>query len=245
MYYYVFESVTQPTDLERSAAIRHYVSSLGIAGELVTWQQGRNLDEMIRQAIAKRYSTVVAVGSLATINAVARSLEPYDVVFGIIPLFSHPDITHLIGTSEWQEAAEHLKRRRWQHVRLGIMNESSYFLTPAHIALRGPAILRTAHYEAAVPGGTITIRLPESGDEHGGLHIEAAGREAGARSLLGRIFKGASPAIDRSYFVTDRMEIETPTLSPVLVAGTEITHTPLTVTTQDKPLKLIVAKSGT
>lgn len=135
MYYCIFEPPVGPKEYERVAQIKSKLTELGIVGEMATPMPGKTIEQLVSNAVSKRYSTVVAIGGIALINQVVRAVEPYDLVLGIVPLTEHADITTLIGTSTWEAAADQLKRRRCQPVWLGEMNGGISFLTPARLVL--------------------------------------------------------------------------------------------------------------
>ncbi|MCC2631473.1 MAG: hypothetical protein K0S20_172 [Patescibacteria group bacterium] len=245
MYYYIFEPPLEAKEYERTAQIKEMLSSLGIAGEMTNPTPGRTVEDLVQLAVAKRYSTIVAVGGIELINRVARALEPYDVVFGIIPFAEDRDITKLIGVSDPRSAAEHLKRRRWQEVRLGLMNSELCFITPATIAIPDNVFysLATPTYSAEGQGGTITI-TPLRGEQEGqgGFTVEVGRNSSEKSGLLKSLFGKKKDQFFESKFSIPYFELSTQSNLPVVVAGTTVCTTPIRCETQEKPIKLIIAK---
>ncbi len=247
MYYYIFDPPIGAKEYEKTAHIKELLSSLGIAGEISQPLPGKTVDDLVNNAISKRYSTIVAVGGMQLINAVARSVEPYDIVFGIIPTLPHEDITNLIGTSDWKTAAEQLKRRRWHPVRLGLMNGNTCFLTPAHIEIpmNSAFVLETPEFSVETVGGSIDIiPLKNETTEGSGLRIQLSGGTQPTRGIMGKLFNKKETAPQQSVFTVPEITIHTADPIQVTVAGTPLISTPVRCTTEGKQIRLIVARGG-
>jgi len=249
MYYYIFEPPHGSHDYERMAQVKEYLATLGIAGEMTSPTPGKDLEDLVESAIQKRYSTVVAVGGSALINRVARALEPHDAVFGIIPLQEHPDITKIVGVSDWKAAAEHLKRRRLRDVQIGLYNDQEGFLTPVTIVLNSDqrAVIKADKYSLESFGGTITVS-PSIPEEEGGktatLDLTITYPQPAKAGFLSSLFKRSTPQNLNTQLVSKNFQIQTDPVLPVSVAGAELGPTPCTFSVQKKPLKLIVAKGN-
>ncbi len=243
MYYYIFEPALQPNGYERITQIKDLLSTLGIAGEMVTPTPGRTVEDLVDLAVAKRYSTIVAVGGSELINRVARAIEPHDTVLGIIPLQKNPDLTSLIGTSEWRSAAHQLKRRRWQPVRLGLLNNTACFLTPAQIQLANtePYTLTTPDFVIQGKGGTISIApgSSEKAQEQLAVRIEKPIPRSG---LLSSLFGKSKSETSLTTLSVTSLELITDEKAEVVVAGSTLCTTPIHCTSQEKLLRLIVGK---
>jgi hypothetical protein len=244
MYYYIFEPPLEAKQYERIAQIKEHLSELGIAGEMTTPSSNRSVAELVELAVAKRYSTIVAVGTIAHINLVARAIEPYDVVLGILEPTATPDITTLVGASDWKAGAEQLKKRRWQPVRLGLINRSLCFITPASIAIPNNKAftVRTPGFEMRGTGGFMAIS-PLRGDGEDMLSLEIT-YEHERSGLLGSLLNNKQKAPRGSRVVSTTLQIETEAGLPVVVAGSTICTTPILCELQGKALKLIVAKGS-
>ncbi|MEI6477722.1 MAG: hypothetical protein WCO52_01935 [bacterium] len=246
MYYYIFEPPLEAKEYERTAQIKEYLATIGIAGEMTAPTPGRSVEDLIQLAIGKRYSTIIAVGGVELINQVARGLEPHDVVFGIIPFQENPDIELLTGVSAWKEAADALKRRRWQPVRLGLLNQGMCFLTPATVSLPDGAgfTLVSPDFTVKGQGGELSI-TPLAGEpgQAGRLLIEITHPQPKRKGLLSGLLKQASSLPMDSRFEVEKAELTTEGSHRVMVAGAEFCTTPATYDTQEKPLRLIVSRS--
>ncbi len=247
MYYYIFEPPTEPRDFERNAQIKEYLSQLGIAGEMISPMPGKTVDDLVQLAVRKRYSTLIAVGGPELVNRVARLLEPYDVVFGIIPTREHPDLSRLIGTTDWKGAAEQLKRRRWQPLRLGLMNGETAFLTPAYLEVpfEGSATLTTSRFSATTGPSLITITPAYGEDATQQLEVHIAPAAPKKKGLLHSLLGRQERPADESTFQAARIDIDVAPSLSVLVAGAEVASTPVRFTMQQEPIRLIVGKNST
>jgi diacylglycerol kinase family enzyme len=247
VYYYIFDQPQGANEYQRTAQIKERLGALGIAGEMTTPVPGRSVQDLVHNAVAKRYATIVAVGGIALINQVARAIEPYDLVLGIIPLQENPDINALIGSSTWEDAAEQLKKRRWQAVRLGMMQDGICFMTPATISVPAgmPVSLSTPDFQLIEKNGaeiTVTTVRGESA-EVSSLQVSIV-PHALKRGFLSGLMGSSVKAPTESSFTVAEVTIAPAESLPVHVAGESITTTPLHCRTQEKPVKLIVARGG-
>jgi diacylglycerol kinase family enzyme len=244
VYYYIFDPPQGAKEYERTAQIKEYLAELSIAGEMASPQPGRTPEDLVNIAVAKRYSTIVAVGGMELINRVARAVLPYDVVFGILPSVVHEDITALIGTTDWKVAADQLKRRRWQHVRMGVMNGAVCFLTPATIDVPAGnhALVTTDQFTATVPGPLEVEITPQRSTEE--LHTGFAVRlenQSKPKKVLG-LFGGKNTDHPLTAFPCLTVQIETQGPLHVNVAGESLLETPIQCQTESKGIRLIVGK---
>ncbi len=243
MYYYIFAPSSAPRGLELYAQIKQHLAALGIAGELVTPSPGRDVETLVRMAVEKRYSTVVAVGDPGHVNRIARAMENYDAVLGIIPTSSHPDLISLIGTGDWKEAAEQLKKRRVHEVPMGCLNETINFLTPASVQL-GDEIgyLGTQGYNATIIGGQLSVSVVADG---GKVQlcckvIEPIEELRGVRKL----FAKTSAIPDPTILFAPAMELTTSKNMEVIVAGDVVCNTPVRFSLRPKQLRLVASRAN-
>jgi diacylglycerol kinase family enzyme len=246
MYYYIFDQPQGTNEYQKTSQIKEKLAELGIAGEMTTPVPGRTVQDLIHNAVAKRYATIVAVGGIALINQVARAIEPYDLVLGIIPLQDNPDISSLIGSTTWEEAALNLKKRRWQPVKLGMMQGSICFMTPATVSIpQGKAFsMSTPTFQLTESNGAhvcVSTVRGETSDQSS-LQVVITPHKQRQGFLKG-IIGGAPKAPVESCFTVSEVTIAASEELPVVVAGETITTTPLHCKTQEKPVKLIVAKA--
>lgn len=241
MYYYIFEPATDPKANEQMAQIKELLSSLGIAGEMTTPGPGKSVEDLILQAVIKRYSTIIAVGKTPLINHVAQAIEPHDVVFGIIPTVSHPDITNLIGVDDFKSAAEQLKRRRFHTIQMGVLSNQSYFLTPCHLdyGLDEEYEIDFPKFKLKGKGGKIKI-YPSHNSTELCLEIEDA-QPVKKVGFWQNIFGGEKKDVNHSLLKAEHFKINSAP-KDVMVAESVLASTPISCTLTQKPLKLIIGK---
>lgn len=247
MYYYIFDPPRGPQDYQRTAQIKDKLTTLGIAGEMTSPMPGRDVPDLVANALAKRYGTVVVVGDSPLINQVARELLPHDLVMGIIPLHPNKDIHSLIGSNTWEAAAEQLKRRRWHPVRLGTVAGNGCFLTPATLVLPSQVsvTLHTADWSLSDVGPLTLQATPVQQGEASRLSIMLEHPEDEVpKGFLSSIFGSKKSERRSSRFVVDQVNIETPEPVDVNVAGSVLHTAPLTLATQEKPLRLVTGSRG-
>ena len=250
MYYYVFEPPREAKEYERTANIKEYLSKLGIAGEMVSPTPGKTVEELVSQAIRKRYSTIIAVGGIEFVNRIARGLEQHDVVFGIIPTHQNADLTRLIGVSDWKTAAEQLKRRRFVTLRLGLMNKDICFLTPATLEIPEGSFLNimSPNYSLHSPHGQITIQpisLPEE-LQSDALELRISPPQPKRTGFLRSLFSQTTQSNNLETIVHGQsFQLLGEGSIPVVVAGEILTRTPVHFSIQEKALKLIVGRDST
>ena len=58
MYYYIFEPPLEAKEYERTAQIKEYLATIGIAGEMTAPTPGRSVEDLIQLAIGKRLSLI-------------------------------------------------------------------------------------------------------------------------------------------------------------------------------------------
>ncbi len=240
MYYYIFDPPSGANEYERVAKIKERLSALGIAGEMTTPQPGRSIPELVQNALTKRYATIVAVGGVSLVNQVARAIAPHDLVFGIIPLAENQDLFRLINVTSWDAAAEQLKRRRWVHTQLGVLNQEIFFLTPATIQVpkSTSVTIETKDFELIDTScAEIDITPAEQ------LTVTLSPHEQKAGGILSGLLKKKTEAPRSSAFKATEVGIRTAAPLPVIVAGSEVCQTPITCSTESHKIRLIVGRA--
>lgn len=243
MYYYIFESTSANNKIKNiEDKIRDYVSDLGIAGEMTAPSSARSLEYLITQAKEKKYSTVVAVGGIRHITWIANKLAGSKIVLGIIPVGTFPDLNQLLNISNWQDAANALKSRRYIETQLGVIEPGAHvFLTACLVKINNQTNSSIVFPKFTIDSfyGSITVKL--SSDQH--LVFEISSRQN--RSLLNLFKKKVkSSDINTSVFYEIKGQIITNPTSPLFIDGEEITHTPVFVSLHSKKLKMIVSKKS-
>lgn len=247
MYYYIFDAPRGPQDYQRIAQIKEQLTQLGIAGEMSSPMPGKEVPELVQNALSKRYSTIVVVGDSNLINQVATAVVGHDVALGIISLHDNDDIIQLTGMHSIEHACEQLKKRRWHSVWLGEIEGNGCFLTPARIDLpnQQPLELVTTNFKLKARGVQLSIS-PQQGDTTSRLAIEFIHNpvETQKPGFLGGLFGAKTVIHYPTRFQTDQLTVNSQEPLPVVVAGNVIYQTPTSFTAANKPIRLIVARHG-
>jgi len=243
MYYYIFDPPQGAKEYERVAQIKETLSALGIAGEMATPSPGKSVEDIVSNAVSKRFSTIIAVGGIELINRVACAVEPLDLVFGVIPFISHPDITKLTGASDWKSSAEQLRRRRWQEVRLGTIANQTCFITPASITLPANSsfTVTAPSFNMTASSGTIQL-TPIPSTKEGGVPtiLLQLIPEPGKKTFIQKLLSKNELSNHFSQIGLEKMQIITQEALPIVIAGIELGQSPCTVSASKHNLKLIV-----
>lgn len=241
MYYYIFESSSQNNKIaDFEDKIRDFVADLGIVGEMTSPSHARSLDYLISQAILKKYSTIVAVGDVKHITAIAAKLVGLNIVLGIIPIENMPEISKLLNLHSWKEAAEALKNRRYIELSLGVIDPGAQiFITSCQIqtGFRVKGAIQFPKYLVENIKTPITIGLD---DKSGRLVFEFSNPAKRSFFKLFDSSKKSEPEI--SIFHEKKGQITTSAPAPVLIDHREITTTPITISLHSKKIKIIVGR---
>lgn len=241
MYYYIFQSASQNNKIvDFEDKIRDFVADLGIVGEMTAPSAARSLDYLISQAILKKYSTIVAVGDVKHITAIAAKLVGLNIVLGIIPIENMPEISKLLNLYSWKEAAEALKSRRYIELSLGVIDPGAQiFMTACQIqtGIKARGVIQFPQYLVENIPAPITISLD---DKSRRLVFEFANPPKGFFLKLFNPNKKSAPEV--SIFREKKGQITTITPVPVLIDHVEITTTPITVSLHSKKIKIIVGR---
>lgn len=113
MYCYVVDPAVANQQPKVAAQIRAYLQQLGIAGEFAVPRDDQSVAQVVQQAIGRNYRTIVAVGATAILDDVVAACAGTDVVVGYLPISKYPGVKELVGTTDWKQAADALRRRRY------------------------------------------------------------------------------------------------------------------------------------
>lgn len=239
MYYYISEPPRSSEERRAHEQARALLTNLGISGEFVTTSPARSVEELAELGAAKKYSTIVAMGSERLINEVATLLAGTPYVFGALPVTAPRCLELVSGITTLEEAAESLKYRRVRLVPITRIEPNKFFLTEARIRLSKPSPLRLTIDRALIEAEFSDLRLAGSG------RILVENRLAGGtgvKQLWQWVLGKEQRDTNLSQFNAQRIALETDGNYPVYV-GTEIlAKTPLAATVIPGSLKLVVKR---
>ncbi|MGI6103161.1 MAG: hypothetical protein ACOYBJ_00855 [Patescibacteria group bacterium] len=240
MYYYISEAPRSRDEQRSLEHVRTLLTNYGIAGEFVTTSPARTIEELAELGVAKKYSTIVGVGSDMLINRLASLLAGTPYVFGALPLTNPRALELITGVTTIEEAAEALKYRRIYTVPITRIEPNKFLLTEAVIHLPRPAVARLEIDGAKIEATCTDIRIAGNGR----VIIE---HKDTATSTLGSVWQwmrghvATDPA--PSHFVGTHITLELDTTCPAYVGTDIIAKTPLAATVLPGVLK-IIAKRG-
>lgn len=113
MYYYIINPAAgHGTAHNLQDKLRTELKSLGIGGEFITTTGKGDATRLASQAIAKGYTTIVAVGGDETVNEVINGVTSDTAAIGVIPIGSVNQIANQLGILSWQQGCAVLAARR-------------------------------------------------------------------------------------------------------------------------------------
>lgn len=242
MYYYIFESAKSSKTRSLYEKIRSYIVEYGIGGEIAVASPARTAEELTQMGLEKGYTTFVAVGSDHEVNRVLTVLQnsPYarEIAFGVVPTNPESTLNQLIKAANVREACEALKYRRVISCDLAFIEPNRFFLTPAHLAIKGPTkIDLTADWWQIVAYVDQFTVFPD-------LTIEftAPGKQKYGKRFMSWLLGHAPEDRTRSVFHPKTVLINSPKTLGLAIDNILIAKTPLTIYRKQNVLRLIVKR---
>lgn len=239
MYYYISETPRSRDEQHSLEHVRTLLTNYGIAGEFVTTSPARSIEELAELGVAKKYSTIVGVGSDMLVNRLASLLAGTPYVFGAIPI-QHPRALELItGITTLEEAAEALKYRRIISVPITRIEPNKFLLTEATIHLPKPTNARIQIDDAQIDALCTDIRIAGNGR----VIIENTGNTDSGIAGIWRWMSGQATVDPApSSFTGTRIAIEFDGTYTAHVGTDVIAKTPLAATVLPGVLKIITKR---
>lgn len=243
MYYYIIEPLKGKFS-NRQEKVRDILGNLGIAGETVTPNSARTIEELTHLGIVKGYSTIVACGSESLVNKVITVLATEDLakdtVLGVIPNEFDSPLVKKLGITDIYSACNALKSRKLENASLCFIEPNKYFLTEAvienshnkEIFFSMEKISGKANVRKVVIKPGLEVTLYDQSLEGGVL-----------KKIYQWLFNKKEKDIYTSSFQTRRIrfESEKENLS-IKVSGEVVAKTPATFSNRARILKIIVAR---
>lgn len=236
MYYYIMDSPKNSSQKREQEKIKDALGFLGIAGETVTVSPARTVEELTNMGLAKKYSTIVAVGGDRLVNKIAAMLQEKDHVLGVIPLDASAEICNLIGTNNVKTACENLRFRKVKNVDLSYIEPNKYFLTNINIISSKPLNCQIEVDSCDFKATATSIILEPDLT----LNLQDTSLAGGAfKKAFNWLFGQKTEDKNTSIFKGKRIKIDTSESLPVLVDSEVIAKTPIVVRVKPKVLKII------
>jgi diacylglycerol kinase family enzyme len=134
MYFYIANPVSGNNTLGLiQEKLKKKLKSLGILGEWVQTSSPNEVEVLARAAVAKGYTTVIAVGGDDTFNEVLNGLADVEnVAVGVIPIGANNRLAGRLGIGTWQQACKIIAARRLTPYSL-IAAGQKYFLSSLEV----------------------------------------------------------------------------------------------------------------
>lgn len=246
MYYYLLEPPKSRSDRQFQEQSKRFVTRFGVAGEMVTPNPARTIDELIDIALAKGYVTIVSVGSDRFANKILSSLlsavqsVDHRIVFGCIPrVYTNSTIATLCNVTSLEQACETLRSRYIRVQPVGVLSPKKYFVTPLSLASNEPfqMFAQFPEYELISDATNVTL-YPKLLLTWTNTHKQVSAFSKWARELFGK----DTPERFTSSFHTNSFTLETNPHQSVLLEGEIIAKTPIQASVIPDLLHLIVRR---
>lgn len=243
MYYYIIEP-SKGKFSSRQEKVRDILGNLGIAGETVTPNSARTIEELTHLGVIKGYSTIVACGSESLVNKVITVLATEDLakdtVLGVIPNEFDSPLVKKLGITDIYSACESLKSRKLENANLCFIEPNKYFLTEAVIE---NSRNKELFFSMEKMSGKASVRkvIIKPGLE---VVLYDQSLEGGIwKKFYQWLFNKKEKDIYTSSFRTRRIRFESEKENlPIKVSGEIVAKTPVTFSNRARILKIIVAR---
>lgn len=125
MYYYILESSRQKDFEKIEPKVKEILTNFDILGEFNYIDHIADVDEAVKSAIKKGFSTIVAVGGDSLANKIATNLIDTKMAIGILPL-EEGVLSTALGLGNWKSACEILAARRILLMDAATINEKKF-----------------------------------------------------------------------------------------------------------------------
>lgn len=251
MYYYIFD-VRQCKNKSQAERIKDFLAEIGISGEYVYPSQARTAKELVKDALERHFSTIVAIGADTLINQVASQLVGESAAFGFIPLNASASVNTIVNGYDWRQAANNLRYRKIHEVMLGRFENGEHFLTETSLSIGSPVNLTLEFDEYIAQSRTKSLTIYNLlSDKHilnqHILKISFISEAQESGSLLNRFFhyfenKPINSQIKQSQIYTHRVRVFSHKNLSFLINNQPIAETPQLISQSSKPLRLIIAR---
>lgn len=249
MYYYIFD-VCQCKNKVQAEKIKDYLAFLGIGGEYVFPSQARTAAELVRDALSRDFSTIVAIGNDALINNVATELVGERAAFGIVPLNASESINQLVNGFDWRQAASNLRYRKIKEIKLGQMENGRHFLTEVQLDVSGAANV-TLEFDTFIAQSKVkrlvisNLNPNQDKTKLDLLDIYMSSEGSSNGSIVKRFLKYfdgnlKDPSLSNSFFQAKRVRIFSQKNLNFTIDREAVGNTPQLICTSPKPLRLII-----
>lgn len=253
MYYYIFDikKFKKRTQVDE---IKNHLSVLGISGEYSYPTPLQSVEELVDQAIAKKYTTIVGIGGEEIANSIANRLLGRKEALGVIPIEQSTNLNQLLGVDNWRDACEALRYRKIKEIRIGQTGSGNAFLTEVYLDIKAPLEVTLEFKDFLVQGKlknlTISIYHPgvrKIGDDYLDIMMTSVDpNESALIKRLSTLLGNKNPQDERTYSILRARSLRIFTKTPmgILSNDTLLAKTPQLIESSDEYLRLITGKHG-
>lgn len=234
--------------------MKDHLAELGISGEYTFPSQVRSSKELVKDALNRGFTTIVAIGNDRLINTVASEVIGQKAAFGIIPLNASPEINHLVNGHNWHDAALALRYRKIKEIKLGQFENGEHFLISTHLNIKQPVNLTLEFDDFIAQARTSQLTISnfeskDSEDRSEELSISMISEKENDSRTIGRILSFLEISKDDglnklSRFHAKRVRIFSHKNLNFLVNREEIATTPQLIKVSSNYLRLIVSRES-
>lgn len=258
MYYYIFEQPKGLSERNLQKKIKDSIGLLGLAGETANVSPARSVEELVDIALAKEYTTIVAVGSDQVINKIASLIQGKGIVFGVIPIRTSDIINKIIGLETIEDACVALKKRFLKIVDLAYLYPGNYYLTKAEINSEKPVEmeLEIDHFKTTVFATNLSVVSPaintikssnsEMEQSDNRLNIYLSNSQEQPYEIVKLFYKTIGKEMGdktSSIFRARKLIINSSVPIPIYIDGKIVDKTPVIFTTKPRALKIITSRA--
>lgn len=165
MYFYFYDKFVQ--DKQHDAvigAVESRLIELGINGRVEKLSIFKNVQELVRDAIKKGATTVVAVGNDTTFTTVANIVATHNVTLGFIPVLEGSRFAQTLGIPTGAGACDVLSKRLCETIDLGKVRD--YYIVGCVRILQpvGVTLRCDNKYTISTTAATTEVRIMNVGD---------------------------------------------------------------------------------
>ncbi|MEK9156387.1 MAG: diacylglycerol kinase family protein [Patescibacteria group bacterium] len=253
MYYYIFD-IKKCRKRSQVEDIKSYLGGLGISGEFTYPTAAQSPEELVDLGLSKKYTTIVAIGGDEIVNAAAAKLVGRKEALGVIPLETSSELSYLIGSQSWREAADALRYRKISEFRLGQTASGQAFLTHISLDVFAPMDITIEFRDFLIQTKAKSLvianfypDLHKIGDDFLDIMIESAAPEGGNLiKKISRLFGAKNELEEKSFSLIRARSLRIFTKTPIalLADGKKIAKTPQLIESTDEKIRLITAKKS-
>jgi hypothetical protein len=136
MYFYIYDALVAKPRYQRIISdIEAKLSLLDVKGPVARLHQLTKMGEVVRRALVRGATTIVAVGNDTTLLSLINALPKKDIACGIIPLAPPNELARELGVRNAEEGIETIAARKIALVTAGSI-DGTFFLKRLELKIR-------------------------------------------------------------------------------------------------------------